>query len=271
MIRGVERNQLLLSKSKKQVKELTDPNNQQRLQYVDNLIAAALPPTQSKIESAMLPKLVSKVIENELNYSLERQQSCQPEHQSSQSQRQFNKNKYTDADRTTAQVTPQEVIDKLAQPIIQISIQPIVQLIIQPLAQNIIMGNHLNAYISHPNLEVMKFVVDCIWRTVTHRNKGDDFILSLDNFIKFWSIVTQEKEDDIEIVLDESIIAAHSCLSKQYKKKEIVRVIDVQIKNVSINTQDNVLWNSVEKLYRINKDLVRLSEVPAIYIDPTEF
>ncbi|KAA6375993.1 MAG: hypothetical protein EZS28_028480 [Streblomastix strix] len=117
----------------------------------------------------------------------------------------------------------------------------------------------------------MKFVVVCIWRTVTYRNKGDDFILSSDNFIKFWSIVTQEKEDDIEIVVEDSIIATHLCLSKQYKKKEIVRVIDVLIKNVSINTMDNVLWNSVEKLNRINKDLVRLSEVPAIDLDPTEF
>ncbi|KAA6366079.1 MAG: hypothetical protein EZS28_038393, partial [Streblomastix strix] len=69
----------------------------------------------------------------------------------------------------------------------------------------------------------------------------------------------------------DSIIGTHSCLSKQYKKKGIVRVIDVMIKNVSINTQDNVLWNSVEKLYRINKDLVRLSDVPAIDIDPNEF
>ncbi|KAA6377071.1 MAG: hypothetical protein EZS28_027400, partial [Streblomastix strix] len=65
---------------------------------------------------------------------------------------------------------------------------------------------------------VMKFVVDCIWRTVTHRNKGDDFILSSDNFIKFWSIVTQEKEDDIEIVSEESIIATHSCLITGYKQ-----------------------------------------------------
>ncbi|KAA6394094.1 MAG: hypothetical protein EZS28_010376 [Streblomastix strix] len=244
MIRGVERNQLRLSKSKKQMKELTDPNNQQRLQYIDSLI--------------------SKAIENESN---------QPERQSDrQSQRQFNKNKYTDADRTTAQVTPIELIDKLAQPIISEQIiQPIIQPLAQPPIQNVIVDNHLNAYLSHPNLEVMKFVVDCIWRTVTHRNKGDDFILSSDNFIKFWSIVTQEKEDDIEIVLEESIIATHSCLSKQYKKKEIVRVIDVLIKNVSINTQDNVLWNSVEKLYRINKDLVKLSEVPANDIDPTEF
>ncbi|KAA6401063.1 MAG: hypothetical protein EZS28_003418 [Streblomastix strix] len=220
------------------MKELTDPNNQQRLQYIDSLISKAI-------------------------------ESNQPEHQSErQSQRQFNKNKYTDADRTTAQVTPIELIDKLAEPIVT---EQIIQPIVQPLAQQIIVDNHLNAYLSHPNLEVMKFVVDYIWRTVTHRNKGDDFILSSDNFIKFWSIVTQEKEDDIEIVLEESIIATDSCLSKQYKKKEIVRVIDVQIKNVSINTQDNVLWNSVEKLYRINNDLVRLSQVPAIDIYPTEF
>ncbi|KAA6393383.1 MAG: hypothetical protein EZS28_011090 [Streblomastix strix] len=36
----------------------------------------------------------------------------------------------------------------------------------------------------------MKFVVDCIWRTVTHRNKGDVFILSSDNFIKFCFVLT---------------------------------------------------------------------------------
>ncbi|KAA6381469.1 MAG: hypothetical protein EZS28_023005 [Streblomastix strix] len=239
MIRGVERNQLRLSKSKKQMKELTDTASQQRLQYVDNLISKALAnETQQTIEPITSPR---------------------------QQQRQFNKNKYTDADRTTAQVTPQEVLDKLSQPSTEILPQPII------IPQTIVTDNHLNAYLSHPNLEVMKFVVDCIWRTVTHRNKGDDFILSSDNFIKFWSIVTQEKEDDIEIVLEESIIATHSCLSKQYKKKEIVRVIDVLIKNVSINTQDNVLWNSVEKLYRINKDLVRLSDVPALDIDPNEF
>ncbi|KAA6367021.1 MAG: hypothetical protein EZS28_037453 [Streblomastix strix] len=221
------------------MKELTDTASQQRLQYVDNLIAKALANETQQADPITSPR-------------------NQP--------RQFNKNKYTDADRTTAQVTPQEVLDKLSQSTIEP--QPII--ISQTIPANV-QDNHLNAYLSHPNLEVMKFVVDCIWRTVTHRNRGDDFILSSDNFIKFWSIVTQEKEDDIEIVLEESIIATHSCLSKQYKKKEIVRVIDVLIKNVSINTQDNVLWNSVEKLYRINKDLVRLSDVPAIDIDPNEF
>ncbi|KAA6380908.1 MAG: hypothetical protein EZS28_023564 [Streblomastix strix] len=250
MIRGVERNQLRLSKSKKQMKELIGVASQQRLQYVDNLIAKAL-----------------------VNETNQTQQATEPI-TSPRQQRQFNKNKYTDADRTTAQVTSLEVLDKLSQPtekkdqcVIQYP-QPII--IPQTIPTNVT-DNHLNAYLSHPNLDVMKFVVDCIWRTVTHRNRGDDFILSSDNFIKFWSTVTQDKEDDIEIVLEESIIATHSCLSKQYKKKEIFRVIDVLIKIVSINTQDNVLWNSVEKLYRINKDLVRLSDIPSLDIDPNEF
>ncbi|KAA6371218.1 MAG: hypothetical protein EZS28_033254 [Streblomastix strix] len=254
MIRGVERNQLRLSKSKKQMKELIDTASQQRLQYVDNLIAKALEnQQQSSAEPIISPR----------NQQVQQSEPITTPRQ----QRSFNKNKCTDADRTTAQVTPQEVLDKLSQSTAE-QCQPI---IIPQIIQANVIDNHLNAYLSHPNLEVMKFVVDCIWRTVTHRNRGDDFILSSDNFIKFWSIVTQEKEDDIEIVLEQSIIASHSCLSKQYKKKEVVRVIDVLIKNVSINTQDNVLWNSVEKLYRINKDLVRLSEVPAIDIDPNEF
>ncbi|KAA6384432.1 MAG: hypothetical protein EZS28_020043 [Streblomastix strix] len=259
MIRGVERNQLRLYKSKKQMKELTDVASQQRLQYVDNLIAKAL---ENQQQSSAEP-ITSPRQQRQINESQQSEQIT-----SFRQQRSFNKNKYTDADRTTAQVTPQEVIDKLSQPTIEILPQPIIMP--QTIPTNVT-DNHLNAYLSHPNLEVMKFVVDCIWRTVTHRNKGDDFILSSDNFIKFWSIITQEKEDDIKIVLEESIIATHSCLSKQYKKKEIVRVIDVLIKNVSINTQDNVLWNSVEKLYRINKDLVRLSDVPSIDTDPNEF
>ncbi|KAA6390677.1 MAG: hypothetical protein EZS28_013797 [Streblomastix strix] len=256
MIRGVERNQLRFSKSKKQMKELTDPASQQRLQYVDNLIAKVLENQQQSSAEPITSSRNQQVQQSE--------QITSPRQQ----QRSFNKNKYTDADRTTAQVTPQEILDKLSQPTIEILPQPII--IPQTIPANV-QDNHLNAYLSHPNLEVMKFVVDCIWRIVTHRNSGDDFILSSDNFIKFWSIVTQEKEDNIEIVLEESIIATHSCLSKQYKKKEIVRVIDILIKNVSINTQDNILWNSVEKLYRINKDLVRLSDVPAIDIDPNEF
>ncbi|KAA6384590.1 MAG: hypothetical protein EZS28_019880, partial [Streblomastix strix] len=78
-------------------------------------------------------------------------------------------------------------------------------------------------------------------------------------------------EDDIEIILEEPLMQAHSCMTKKYKKKDLVRVMDVLIKNVSISVIDNMLWNSVEKLYRINKDFVRLSDKPASEIDINEF
>ncbi|KAA6340969.1 MAG: hypothetical protein EZS28_052495, partial [Streblomastix strix] len=78
-------------------------------------------------------------------------------------------------------------------------------------------------------------------------------------------------EDDIELSYDEPIMQSHSCITKKYKKKDIVRIKDVLIKNVSISVIDNVLWNSVEKLYRINKDFVRLADKPVSEIDPNEF
>ncbi|KAA6357874.1 MAG: hypothetical protein EZS28_046599 [Streblomastix strix] len=58
--------------------------------------------------------------------------------------------------------------------------------------------------------------------------------------------------------MEEPLMRYNSCTSKKYKKKEIVGVDDVLIKQVSISSIDNVLWNSIEKLYRINKDLVRV-------------
>ncbi|KAA6392580.1 MAG: hypothetical protein EZS28_011897, partial [Streblomastix strix] len=151
----------------------------------------------------------------------------------------YNKNKYREVERETAQVEPEDVVK--------------------------------NTFLAHPNLEVLKFVIDCIWRVTTSRKRGDDFILNSDNFIKFWALITQENEDDIEIVLEEPILQSHSCMSKTYKKKDLVRVMDVLIKNVSISVIDNVLWNSVEKLYRINKDLVRLSDKQQSEVDPNEF
>ncbi|KAA6361909.1 MAG: hypothetical protein EZS28_042564 [Streblomastix strix] len=60
--------------------------------------------------------------------------------------------------------------------------------------------------------------------------------------------------------MEEPLMRYNSCTSKKYKKKEIVRVDDVLIKIVSISNLDNVLWNSIEKLYRVNKDFVRLSD-----------
>ncbi|KAA6369059.1 MAG: hypothetical protein EZS28_035414 [Streblomastix strix] len=177
----------------------------------------------------------------------QQEQQVEPEHtntvgapqSTARSTRKYNINKYKEVDRTTAQVEPEQVVK--------------------------------NTYLSHPNLEVMKYIIDKIWATITTRKRGDDFIFSSDNFIKLWALITQENEDDIEIVLEESLMRAHSCIGKTYKKKDLIRVMDVLIKNVSISVIDNVLWNSIEKLYRINKDFVRLSDAPTSEITENDF
>ncbi|KAA6322499.1 MAG: hypothetical protein EZS28_054429, partial [Streblomastix strix] len=128
-----------------------------------------------------------------------------------------------------------------------------------------------DTYLSHPNLEVQKFIIDVVWRTVDSRKKGEDFIFNSDNYIKLWALITQEEEKDIEVVMEEPLMRYNSCTSKKYKKKEIVRVDDVLIKNVSISNIDNVLWNSIEKLYRVNKDIVRLSDKLESDIGPDYF
>ncbi|KAA6389865.1 MAG: hypothetical protein EZS28_014611 [Streblomastix strix] len=117
-----------------------------------------------------------------------------------------------------------------------------------------------DTYLSHPNLEVQKFVIDTIWRRVNSYKKKQDFIFNPDNYIKLWALITQEEEKDIEIVMEKPLMKYNSCASKKCKKKETVRIDDVQIKNVIISNFDNVLWNSIEKLYRVNKDFVRLSD-----------
>ncbi|KAA6366749.1 MAG: hypothetical protein EZS28_037725 [Streblomastix strix] len=214
MISSIERNQLRMSKSKKQIedmkKELTE-EDKLRLQSIDQAL-----------RNLATPQVIKEEIIKE-----------------DRPKRHYNKNKYREIERETAQVEPEEVVK--------------------------------NTFLAHPNLEVLKFVIDCIWRVTTSRKRGDDFILNSDNFIKFWSLITQENEDNIEIILEEPLMQAHSCMTKKYKKKDLVRVMDVLIKNVSISVIDNVLWNSVEKLYRINKDFVRLSDKPASEIDINEF
>jgi hypothetical protein len=60
-------------------------------------------------------------------------------------------------------------------------------------------------------------------------------------------------------------------MGKTYKKKDLIRVMDVLIKNISVSVIDNVLWNSIEKLYRINKDFVRLSDAPTSEITKDDF
>ncbi|KAA6394703.1 MAG: hypothetical protein EZS28_009766 [Streblomastix strix] len=200
MISSIERNQLRMNKSKKQIedmkKELSE-KNKLRLQSIDQALRNLSIPQQEIKEDNTKDEVRPK--------------------------RHYNKNKYKEVERETAQVEPEEVVK--------------------------------NTFLAHPNLEVLKFVIDCIWRVITSRKRGDDFILNSDNFIKFWSLITQEIEDDIEIVLEEPLMQSHSCMAKKNKKEDLVRVMDVLIKNVSISEIDNVLWNSVEKTISCQKGL----------------
>ncbi|KAA6386807.1 MAG: hypothetical protein EZS28_017665 [Streblomastix strix] len=151
----------------------------------------------------------------------------------------YNKDKYKQIDRTSAKVESEEVVK--------------------------------NTYLSYPNLEVMEFIIDRLWATVTTRKIGDDFILSSDNYIKLWSLFTQENEDYIEIVFEEPLMKSHSCIRKSYKKKDLITVMDVLIKNISISVTDNVHLNSIEKLYQINKDFVRLTDAHTSEISKDDF
>ncbi|KAA6402231.1 MAG: hypothetical protein EZS28_002246 [Streblomastix strix] len=142
--------------------------------------------------------------------------------------RAYNIHKYKEVSRETAQVEPEQVVK--------------------------------DTYLSHPNLEVQKFIIAFVWRTVDSRKKGQDFIFNSDNYIKLLALIIQEDENYIDVVVEEPLMRYNSCTSKKYQKKEIVRVNDVPIKNVSISNLDNVLWNSIEKLYQVNMDFVRLSD-----------
>ncbi|KAA6360062.1 MAG: hypothetical protein EZS28_044411, partial [Streblomastix strix] len=155
MISSIERNQLRMSKSKKQIEEMKKVLSEEdklRLQSIDQALRN-LPTPQQEI------KQEDNNIDNK-------------------PKRHYNKNKYREVERETAQVEPEEVVK--------------------------------NTFLAHPNLEVLKFVIDCIWRVTTSRKRGDDFLLNSDNFIKFWALITQENEYDIEIVLEEPLMSSHS-------------------------------------------------------------
>ncbi|KAA6359927.1 MAG: hypothetical protein EZS28_044546 [Streblomastix strix] len=246
MIKGIERNSIRMSKTKKQMseikhKELTD-EDKIRLQLIDDAISRIKSMPQIGLERTETIDDTSKEnptqIGNEI-IQVTPEQLILTEQKITKYKSKYNKDKYKQIDRTTAQVEPDEVVK--------------------------------NTYLSHQNLEVMKFIIDKLWATVTTRKRGDDFILSSDNFIKLWSLITQENEDDIEIVLVEPLMRSHSCIGKSYKRKDLIRVMDVLIKNVSISVIDNVLFNSIEKLYRINKDFVRLTDAPTSEISKDDF
>ncbi|KAA6364812.1 MAG: hypothetical protein EZS28_039660 [Streblomastix strix] len=235
----IQTNQIRVHKSKHAsvVKKELSEEDKARLQAIDEAItngfrkAAQIP--QLQIQSSVQTPLRSRdlIIDEE-----EPQREIQTERPR---KHKYYINKYKEVPRETAQVEPEQVVK--------------------------------DTYLSHPNLEVQNFIIDCIWRCVDSRKKGEDFIFNSNNYIKVWSLITQEEEKDIEIVMEEPLMRYNSCTSKKYKKKEIVRVDDVLIKNVSISNIDNVLWNSIEKLYHLNKDFVRLSNKLESYIGPDDF
>ncbi|KAA6376774.1 MAG: hypothetical protein EZS28_027698 [Streblomastix strix] len=239
MIKGIERNQIRMSKTKKQMseikhKELTD-EDKIRLQLIDEAINHIK--SMPTVDETVKPKEQQEVV-NEIITSTP-EQLILTEQKITNYKSKYNKDKYKQIDRTTAQVEPEEVVK--------------------------------NTYLSHPNPMVMKFIIDKLWATITTRKRGDDFIFSSDNFIKLWSLITQENEEDIEIVLEEPLMRSHSCIGKSYKKKDLIRVMDILIKNVSVKVLDNVLYNSIEKLYRVNCDFVRLSDAPEVEITDNDF
>ncbi|KAA6392999.1 MAG: hypothetical protein EZS28_011475 [Streblomastix strix] len=185
-----------------------------RLQLIDDAISRIKTMPQIGLERSKTIDDTSKLKENPTQIENEiiqviTQQLILTEQKITKYKSKYNKDKYKQIDRTTAQVDPEEVVK--------------------------------NTYLSHPNLEVMKFIIDRIWATVTTRKR--------------------ENEDDIEIVLEEPLMRSHSCIGKSYKEKDLIRVMDVLIKNVSISVIDNVLYNSIEKLYHVNKDFVRLNSI----------
>ncbi|KAA6382744.1 MAG: hypothetical protein EZS28_021730 [Streblomastix strix] len=225
----IQTNQIRAHKSKHAsvVKKELSEEDKARLQAIDEAITngfrKAVQIPQLLIQSSIQTPLRSR--ELTINDEEEPQREIQTERPR---KHRYNINKYKEVPHETAQIEPEQVVK--------------------------------DTYLSHPNLDVQKFIIDTIWRCVDSRQKGEDFIFNSDNYIKLWALITQEEEKDIEVVMEEPLMRYNSCISKKYKKKKIVRVDDVLIKNVSISNLDNVLWNSIEKLYRVNKDFVRLSD-----------
>ncbi|KAA6367034.1 MAG: hypothetical protein EZS28_037438, partial [Streblomastix strix] len=235
----IQTNQIRVHKSKHAsiVKKELSEEDKARLQAIDEAI------TNGFRKAVQIPALqIQSLIQTPLrsrDLTIDEEEP-QREIQTERPRRhKYNINKYKEVPRETAQVEPEQVVK--------------------------------DTYLSYPNLEVQKFIIDTIWRCVDSRKKGEDFIFNSDNYIKLWALITQEEEKDIEVVMEEPLMRYNSCASKKYKKKEIVRVDDVLIKNVSISNIDNVLWNSIEKLYRVNKDFVKLSDKLESDISPDDF
>ncbi|KAA6390047.1 MAG: hypothetical protein EZS28_014425 [Streblomastix strix] len=124
-------------------KELTD-EDKIRLQLIDDAISRIKTMPQiglersETIDDTSIPKENPTQIGNEI-IQVTPKQLIHTEQKITKYKSKYNQDKYKQIDRTTAQVEPDEV-DK-------------------------------NTYLSHPNLEVLKLVIDKLWATVTTKKR----------------------------------------------------------------------------------------------------
>ncbi|KAA6361875.1 MAG: hypothetical protein EZS28_042597, partial [Streblomastix strix] len=175
----IQTNQIRVHKSKHAsiVKKELSEEDKARLQAIDEAITngfrKAVQIPQLQIQSSIQTPLRSRDLTID-------EEEPQREIQTERPRRhRYNINKYKEVPRETAQVEPEYVVK--------------------------------DTYLSHPNLEVQKFIIDTIWRCVDSRKKGEDFIFNSDNYIKLWALITQEEEKDIEVVMEEPLMRYNSC------------------------------------------------------------
>ncbi|KAA6374663.1 MAG: hypothetical protein EZS28_029810 [Streblomastix strix] len=147
MISSIERNQLRMSKSKKQIEDMKKELSEEdkfRLQSIDQALRnLAFTPADQQASLISTPQQETQ--------RLSQSETKQEEINNDKPKRHYNKNKYREVERETAQVEPEEVVK--------------------------------NTYLAHPNQMVLKFFIEKIWGAVTSRKRGEDFILNSDNFI----------------------------------------------------------------------------------------
>ncbi|KAA6311218.1 MAG: hypothetical protein EZS28_056170, partial [Streblomastix strix] len=151
----IQTNQIRVHKSKHAsvVKKELSEEDKARLQAIDDAItngfrkSMQIPQLQiprNQLQPIFSHKLNDSSIQTpqqniEFNIDEEEQRGIQTD----RPRRAYNIHKYKEVPRETAQVEPEQVVK--------------------------------DTYLSHPNLEVQKFIIDTIWRCVDSRKKGEDF------------------------------------------------------------------------------------------------
>ncbi|KAA6376297.1 MAG: hypothetical protein EZS28_028176 [Streblomastix strix] len=188
----IQSNQIRIHKNKHvstDKKDLSE-DDQARIQAIDEAITngfrKAVQNPQQQIYSSIQTPLRSRYL------SIDEEEEPQCEIQTERSQKhKYNIHKYKEVPHETALVKPEQVVK--------------------------------DTYLSHPNLEVQKFILDTIWRSVDSRKKGEDFIFNSDSYIKLCALITKEEEKDIKVVIEEQLMKFNSCTSKKIYEERVCK------------------------------------------------